>query len=105
MPFERAAKFSELVDGDIRPVRLGNHDIIIVRDGESVRAFQRWCLHQRADLVEGIVSRGHLICALHGWRFALLDGALDIDPKTCLRRYVTDIRGDEVFVEVPDGGA
>jgi len=100
MSYEFATYLTNLVDGDVVSLRVGDHPIVFYRNGDAVQAFQGRCPHQGADLGDGIVSRGHLICPQHGWRFRLSDGALDFQPDTCLRTYGVVIQDGAVFVEL-----
>jgi len=100
MAYTHATYLQNIPDGDLLGVTVGSTEVVLVRNGREVRAYQRRCLHQGADLADGIVSRGFLVCALHGWRFRLSDGALDMQPDTCLRTYAVRIDGDAVLVDV-----
>jgi methylamine---glutamate N-methyltransferase subunit C len=94
MAYVRATYISNLAEGDLLGVEVEGVSLVLVRQGDRVRAYQRRCLHQGADLADGIVSRGHLVCALHGWRFRLEDGALDMQPDSCLRMYPVRVDDD-----------
>jgi nitrite reductase/ring-hydroxylating ferredoxin subunit len=73
--------------------------MVVYRSGDAVRACQRYCVHQGSDLSEGLVSRGFLICAAHGWRFDADTGVHEISEQTCLVTYATQVEGDEVLVD------
>jgi len=98
--FQRATYLSNIQDGELLGTTVAGVDLVLVRQGDIVRAFQRRCPHQGADLADGIVSRGYLICALHAWRFSLADGSLDLEPNTCLRTYPVRIEDGAVYVDV-----
>jgi len=97
--FETVARVSALAPGDIVPAKVGGRDIILYRIGEAVHAAQRYCLHQHADLADGIVSRGFLICSAHGWRYHAATGVHELSPETCLATYAVRIVGDEIQVD------
>jgi nitrite reductase/ring-hydroxylating ferredoxin subunit len=97
--FQRATSLSELSKGQILPLELDGQAIIVYRHGEQVRACQRYCPHQHADLSEGLVSRGFLICAAHGWHFDAETGVHEMSEQTCLATYAVQVVGDEVQVD------
>ncbi len=99
MPFERVASLSDIADEDIVPVEVGGRALVLCRNGDRLYAMQRKCLHQGADLTEGIVSRGYVVCALHGWRFDLATGVHDMSPMNCLRTHAVRVDGDDVYVD------
>jgi nitrite reductase/ring-hydroxylating ferredoxin subunit len=88
-----------VTDDDIVPVTVDGVELVLYRSGDAVRACQRYCPHQRADLSEGLVSRGFLICSAHGWRFDADTGVHEISPQTCLATYAVQIQGDEIHVD------
>ena len=98
MEFEAVATVDELAPGDIKPIRVGGRELCLYRAGDAYFATQRRCLHQGADLAEGIVSRGAVVCAMHGWRFDLRTGQHELSPETCLRTYPVRIDGERVLV-------
>ena len=69
------------------------------RDADQVYAAQRRCLHQGADLADGIVSRGFLVCAQHGWRYHCATGLHELSPETCLVTYRVRVVGDDIQVD------
>jgi nitrite reductase/ring-hydroxylating ferredoxin subunit len=97
--FKRAANLSDVDNDEIVPVELDGQELVVFRDGEAIRACQRYCPHQRADLSEGLVSRGFLICAAHGWSFDTETGVHEISEQTCLATYAVKVQGEEIHVD------
>ena len=97
--FKRAAHLSELSEDDIVPLEVDGVELVMYRDGPAIRACQRYCPHQRADLSEGLVSRGYLICSAHGWRFDAETGVHEISAQTCLATYAVQVEGDEIQID------
>lgn len=97
--FHPVCSASALGEGDIVPVEAGGVEMIVYRSGGEIFAAQRYCVHQRADLVDGIVSSGFLVCAQHGWRFRAATGVHELSPETCLATFAVRVRGDEVQVD------
>ncbi|HZU60533.1 MAG TPA: Rieske 2Fe-2S domain-containing protein [Solirubrobacteraceae bacterium] len=77
-----AADASQLVDG--RPLRaiVGDTPVLLVRDGERVYAVHDRCSHRGCSLSEGTIQDSHVVCACHGSRFDLRDGAVKHGPAT-----------------------
>ena len=96
--FQRAAQLSDLVDDDILAVEVAGVEMVIYRHGDSIRACQRYCPHQRADLTEGLVSRGLLICSAHGWQFDADTGVHEKSPETCLATYQVQVEGEAILI-------
>jgi len=99
MTLHAVAKLSEVGAGDILPVVVGGVEMILYRVGERLYAAQRRCLHQGADLSEGLVLRGSIVCARHGWRFDAATGQHESSSENCLVMYEVEVRGDEVWVD------
>jgi len=99
MPFVPVAKVGELKAGDLKAVEVDGIAMVIGRDGERYFAVQRQCVHQGGDLAEGIISRGHLICSHHGWRFATATGRHDTASDVCLMTFTVRIHGDAIEVD------
>ncbi len=97
--FKAAAKLSELNDEDIWPVEVDGLEMVLYRSGDALRACQRYCPHQHADLSEGLVSSGYLICSAHGWRFDAETGVHEISAQTCLATYAVQVSGDEIQID------
>ncbi len=65
-----------LGDRAIRPVVVGGHHLILVRDGGRIVAAERACPHEGADLAFGRCVGGRLLCPRHLASFDLATGAV-----------------------------
>ena len=99
MTWHVVAKKSDLGPGEVKAIEVEGRAMALVRDGDAYFATQRACLHQGGDLSEGIVSRGFLICPVHGWKFRVATGVHEISPETCLVTYAVRIEGEDVMVD------
>jgi len=97
--FVTVAQIGQLAPGDILAIEVAGRAIVLYRDGDHYFAAQRRCLHQGGDLADGIVSRGHLVCPVHGWRFHVATGALAASPETCLATYAVRVTGTEIQID------
>lgn len=99
MTWRSVARASSLASGDVIGVEVDGVAIALGRDGDRYFATQRQCVHRGGDLSEGIVSRGHLICPNHGWRFSTETGQHADASEYCLIRYPVRVTGDEIEVD------
>lgn len=93
------AKASEVRPGDVIAVDVDGLEIIVGRDGDRYFAMQRRCLHRGGDLAEGIVSRGHLICPNHGWRFSTATGCQPEASEVCLVTYAVRVVDEQLEID------
>ena len=90
--------------GDVRPndviaVTVEGIEMVLGRDGDRYFAMQRRCVHRGGDLAEGIVSRGHLICPQHAWRFSTATGGHAEASDVCLVTYPVRVVGDQIEID------
>ncbi|HDS1680375.1 TPA: FAD-dependent oxidoreductase [Pseudomonas putida] len=85
-----------------RPFRVqaGNEEMILIRQGDQVHAYQGNCPHEGAPLEEGVICGGLLVCPWHKAAFAVDEGAVCEPPAlTGLRRYRAWVKDGEVWVD------
>ncbi|GLO57016.1 pyridine nucleotide-disulfide oxidoreductase [Pseudomonas putida] len=85
-----------------RPLRVqaGSEELILIRQGDLVHAYQANCPHAGAPLEEGVICSGLLVCPWHKAAFAVDEGAVCEPPALAdLRRYRAWVKGDEVWVD------
>ena len=99
MTFVPVAKVGDLQRGDVMAVVVDGIEMVLGRDGERYFAAQRRCVHQGGDLADGIVARGHLVCANHGWRFSTATGRHDEASDVCLVTYTVRVNGDAIEID------
>jgi len=80
-------------------VEIGDEKILLVRDGDAVRAYSALCPHAGGPLEEGAVCDGRIVCPWHKGTFRLSDGAL-LEPPALdgLARYPVRVDGEDVLV-------
>ncbi len=99
MPWKAVARVGAIQPGDVLAVEVDGVEIALGRDGERYFAMQRRCVHRGGDLTEGIVSRGHLICPNHAWRFSTATGRHAEASEYCLLTYPVRITGEDIEVD------
>ena len=89
----------DVLRGDRAVVVAGNREIVLLRVGGEIHAFDNACPHEGNPLVDGEILGDTLECAYHGWRFDLATGACLFGDEAA-RRYPTAVRGEEILVEL-----
>jgi nitrite reductase/ring-hydroxylating ferredoxin subunit/ferredoxin-thioredoxin reductase catalytic subunit len=98
------ALFEDLAPGSVRHVKVGKHDVALVRVADEVYALSNVCRHAFGPLSSGFVDGHVLTCPWHGWRYDVRSGATD-HPDSDVRTLPVKIRSGEVLVTVPLGRA
>lgn len=93
------ARIGDVKPNDVIAVTVDGVEMVLGRDGDRYFATQRRCVHRGGDLAEGIVSRGHLICPQHAWRFSTATGCNAEAPEFCLVTYAVRVVGDQIEVD------
>ena len=99
MTWHAVARVGDVRSGDVLAVSVGGVELVVGLDGDRYFATQRRCVHRGGDLAEGIVSRGHVICPQHGWRFSTATGKTPEPSEYCLVTYPVRIVEDRIEVE------
>jgi len=93
------ARVGDVQPNDVIAIAVDGVDMVLGRDGDRYFAAQRRCVHLGGDLAEGIVSRGHLICPQHAWRFSTATGRHPEASQYCLVTYAVRVVGDQIEVD------
>ena len=99
MAWRPVARVGAVNAGDVIAVEVDGVEMALGRDGERYFATQRRCVHRNGDLSEGIVSRGHLICPNHAWRFSTTTGRHAEASEYCLITYPVRVVDDQIEVD------
>jgi nitrite reductase (NADH) small subunit len=94
------ARVGDVQPNDVISVAVDGLEMVLGRDGDRYFATQRRCVHRGGDLAEGIVSRGHLICPQHAWRFSTATGQHAEASEYCLVTYAVRVVGDQIEIDV-----
>ena len=99
MSWHAVARIGDLAPGDVIAVEVEGIEMVLGLDGTRYFATQRQCVHQGGDLANGIIARGHLVCAHHGWRFSTATGRHDTASDVCLVTYAVRVNGGAIEVD------
>ncbi|CAG0912873.1 unnamed protein product [Notodromas monacha] len=95
---------TKLPDGELKEVPMGDQNILMIREGSTVRAFGSKCTHYGAPLIKGIHANGRVRCPWHGACFNLTTGDIEdfpgLDSLPC---YDVTVDGDTVTVTAQKG--
>ena len=93
------AKRAQLRDRVPLRVKAGDTPVLLIRDGDTVHAYQADCPHAGAPLEHGALCGERLVCPWHKATFDVRSGAL-LEPPALrgLTRYRVEVRGDDVLV-------
>ena len=98
-PWRAVAKVGDVKTGDVIAVTVDGIAMVLGLDGDRYFATQRQCAHRGGDLADGIVSRGHVVCPQHGWRFSTATGRHDTASEYCLTVYAVRVSGGQIEID------
>jgi nitrite reductase/ring-hydroxylating ferredoxin subunit len=91
---------SEVGDGQMREVEAGGRRVVVAMQDGMAYAFNAFCPHASARLVEGDLRSTYVICPLHHYRYALSTGrCLKPTDGPWLRVYPVEWRGDVLWAK------
>jgi len=100
MPFALAAKATEIPSGTIREVHVAGKPVALANVAGRFFAIDNTCLHHGGPLGEGIFQDKVVTCPWHGWQYDVTTGKVVQNPTVGVACYPTEVRGDEVFVDI-----
>jgi len=97
--FVTVASVSDLSDGEIMLVEVGDERIALAKIDGSFYAIGDECPHAEGPLSEGDVEGNEVECPYHGSRFNLMTGDVTSPPAgEGVTRYAVRLDGDDVLV-------
>ncbi len=97
--FVKVAEVSEIPPGDMKAVRVGNEEILVVNVDGSFHACDDVCTHSYASLSEGDLDGAEVQCPLHGATFNVTTGEVLTPPAAeALRRFEVRVEGSDVLI-------
>lgn len=71
MAWTRLCFLSELREGEPKAFNVRGRDVVAVKLGPRIYAFDRWCTHEQGDLAMGTFEGTVVTCPDHGSQFDL----------------------------------
>ncbi|MUL74766.1 glutamate synthase-related protein [Mycolicibacterium sp. CBMA 226] len=93
------AALADLSEDTPTAVRVSGVDLVLVRQGDDVRALYGRCAHRGALMSDGRVDGDLLVCGLHGWRYEIRTGVAPVNPAVTLATFPTRVSDGSVFVD------
>ena len=103
MAFVRTVKLAEVPPGTVRELHVEGKAIAMANVEGRVYAINNTCLHRGGPLGQGLVEGKVLTCPWHGWQYDLTSGRTIQNPAVAVDCYPTEVRGEDVFVDVDSG--
>ena len=101
MAFVRAAKVSEVPQGRVKVVEVGDEDVALCNVGGEIYAIANVCTHDDGPLGEGYLVGDEIECPRHGARFAVRTGEVKSLPAIVpIPTFEVQIDGDDILVDV-----
>ena len=96
---QKVASLSAFPAAGLLGVKIGTTELLLVRSGATIRAYQGTCPHAGAPLAEGALCSGRIVCPWHKASFAASDGSL-LEPPALngLKPYAVTLQGDDILV-------
>lgn len=106
-------------DGLRQVIEFAGREVVVFRRNDRYYAIDNTCLHSGGPVGEGVLIGKveaivhddgtvagerfsedciHLVCPWHGWEYNIETGEAAGDPRFKLRRYVTRVEGENVYV-------
>lgn len=93
---------SEYQEESITARRVGDTNIVVIRQGGEFFALPDRCTHQRFPLNDGELLEGKIRCIRHGATFDLRTGRPTLPAVVKIRLYQVDVVDGRVLVSVQE---
>ena len=97
--FVRVADVSEISPGEMKAVKLGIQEVLLVSVDGVIHACDNWCNHQGYRLSAGEVEGEEVRCDLHGARFNVTTGEATGRPATePIKVFEVRLDGSDILI-------
>ena len=94
----KALDVTEIPEGQLVGASLGTERLVLLREGDRIRALHAVCAHEGGPLDQGTIVDGCVVCPWHGSRFRLYDGTVARGPAV-YDQPVYEVRATETGFE------
>jgi nitrite reductase/ring-hydroxylating ferredoxin subunit len=99
--WHKVARRSELAEGEVVGVSVGDKQVALYLMGGEVHATDNICTHAYACLSDGYLEDGVIECPLHAGRFEVTTGkALGAPVTQDIAVFPVKVEGDDVLVKI-----
>ena len=97
--FVRVADVSEIPPGEMKAVKVGIQEVLLVNVNGVIHACDNWCNHQRYRLSAGDLDGEEVRCDLHGSKFNVVTGEATNPPATePMKIFEVRLDGSDVLI-------
>ena len=100
MAFVRAARTVDVPEGTIHEVQVEGKTVALANVVGKFCAIDNSCLHRGGPLGQGSLQDKIVTCPWHGWEYDVTTGKVVQNPTVGVACYPTEVRGDEVFIDI-----
>jgi nitrite reductase/ring-hydroxylating ferredoxin subunit len=100
MGFVRTIKIDEAPPGTIRELQVEGKTIALANVEGKFYAINNACLHRGGPLGQGPLQGRNVTCPWHAWEYDVTTGKILQNPAVGVDCYATEVRGQDVFVDV-----
>lgn len=101
MSYRLLCQLSELTPEQGREFLIQGRIVAVFRSGDQVHAIDGMCAHQGGPIAQGHLEGKCVTCPWHGWQYDVTSGTNLLTGKQMLDCFPVEIRGNEVWIEVP----
>jgi nitrite reductase (NADH) small subunit len=100
MGFVRTVRVDEVPPGTIRELQVEGKAIALANVGGKFYAINNVCLHRGGPLGQGPLENKNVTCPWHAWQYDVTTGKMLQNPSVGVDCYPTEVRGQDVFLDV-----
>ncbi len=101
----RVASLNELPPGTAKELTVQGRVVALFNVEGNVYALDGICPHAGGPLGEGTLDGPVVTCPWHGWQFDVTSGRHCLTEKIRQTTFPVTVRGDEIYVELPEAGS
>jgi nitrite reductase/ring-hydroxylating ferredoxin subunit len=97
-----AARVAEVPEGERKIVHVGAMSVGVFHHQGNWYAIRNSCLHRGGPVATGSLEGNTITCPWHGFQYNITSGELRVDPSAHLDMYPINVKGDELYLLVPE---
>jgi nitrite reductase (NADH) small subunit len=99
MGLVRIGLISDFPPGSLNEVRVGEDLFAVCHSEGEIHVLDGYCPHRQGPLGQGALHGCMVVCPWHAWEFDCRNGEFDYNPDVKVKKYRSEIRDGEVFVD------
>src|SRR5687767_13494797 len=101
MPLQFVANRKDIQPSRLLEVTVDSTKILLLEHDGMVKAYQGDCPHEGADLAQGHIDGGYIICPMHQRHFSCQTGKHNASTQ-CLKHYAITENEGRIFIDTHD---